>query len=123
MVSRVLSAARGQLTVEQTDTAVSLTWRDELPLPLLTNGEKKKRTLAGLGEVELKAEWKDGLLIVEQKLDGGVRVRREFVHGPDSPRLIVVTTVSGAGPGDITFHYVYDAARPDPGPGPGPLLQ
>lgn len=35
-----------------------------------------------MGGVETKAEWKDGLLIVEQKLDDGIEVRRE----PDRSR-------------------------------------
>ena len=112
-VVRSLASARNRLSVEQSDTAVSLQYSDNLPLPLLTNCKDTKRTLPGLGEAEIKAEWKDGLLIVEQKLDGGIKLRSEYARGPASRRLVVLTTVTGVGPRAVTVRTVYDLEMQD----------
>jgi hypothetical protein len=109
-VMQAIAATRTALKVEQSDTAVVFTWGDGIPLPIRTNGKQTKRTIAALGEVEMKGEWKDGLLVVEQKLEGGAKLRSEYVRGPGSPRLIVLTTVSGGGPREFTIRSVYDAA-------------
>jgi len=86
-VMQAIAATRTALKVEQSDTAVVFTWGDGIPLPIRTNGKQTKRTIAALGEVEMKGEWKDGLLVVEQKLEGGAKLRSEYVRGPGSPRL------------------------------------
>ena len=55
-----------------------------------------------------KAEWKDGRLVLERKLNDNVKIRDEFVRGIASPRLIVNTTVSGIAGRDLVYRTVYD---------------
>jgi hypothetical protein len=107
-VMRVLSEERQRIVIRQTQDTVTFTFADRVPIPYAMNGKKNKRELPGLGEVETKAEWKDGLLNVERKLDGGVKIHDEFVHGPGSPRLIVNTTISGLAGHDVVYRTVYD---------------
>jgi len=107
-VMRVLAEERQRVVVRQMQDTVTFTFADDFPIAYAMNGKKRKRELPGLGEVETKAEWKDGLLIVERKLEGDVKVRDEFVRGPDSPRLIVNTTISGLIGRDFTYRTVYD---------------
>ncbi len=107
-VMRVLAEERQRVIVRQMQDTVTFTFADDFPIAYAMNGKKLKRELPGLGEVETKAEWKDGLLIVERKLEGDVKIRDEFVRGPDSPRLIVNTTISGLIARDFTYRTVYD---------------
>jgi len=107
-VMRVLAEERQRVVVRQTQDTVTFTFADDFPIGYALNGKKWKRELPGLGEVETKAEWKDGLLIVERKLEGDVKIRDEFVRGVDSPRLIVNTTVSGLSGRDFTYRTAYD---------------
>jgi hypothetical protein len=107
----VLARERRGLVVQQTADSLTFTFADDFPIRYTPNGKKEKRTLPGLGETEVKAEWKDGLLIVERKLEDDIEIRDEFVRGPDSPRLIVNTTVSGLAPGELTLRTVYERGQ------------
>jgi hypothetical protein len=107
-VMRVLAEERQRVVVRQVADSVTFTFAADYPIAYATNGRKQKRELPGLGEVETKAEWKGGLLIVERKLEDDVKIRDEFVRGPDSPRLIVNTTIEGLVNRDLTFRTVYD---------------
>jgi hypothetical protein len=52
---------------------------DTLPLP--KRGPQAHIACAGLGEVKVKAEWKNGQLVVERKLEGGTKIRDELARG------------------------------------------
>jgi len=107
-VMRVLAEERQRVVIRQTQDTVTFTFADDFPIACATNGKKAKRELPGLGEVEIKAGWKDGLLIVERKLDGDVKIRDELARGPGSPRLIVNTTISGLIGRDVVYRTVFD---------------
>jgi hypothetical protein len=104
----VLAQERRGLVVRQTADSLTFTFADDFPIRYTPNGKKEKRTLPGLGETEVKAEWKDGLLIVERKLEDDIEIRDEFVRGPDSPRLVVNTTVSGLAPRELALRTVFE---------------
>jgi hypothetical protein len=106
-VIQSLTEGRRRIAVKQSDSIVLLTYGDGAPLESLTDGKEREKAVSGLGKIKVKAEWKDGQLIVERKLEGGIKVREEFTRGLDSPRLITVTIVTGM-PTELKFRSVYD---------------
>jgi len=104
---QMLTEEGSSITVNQSDSTVVLTYANGSSFEIVTDGKEREKAITGLGDVKVKAEWKDGQLVIERKLEDGLKVREEYTRGPDSPRLLVVTSVSGL-PRDLTFRSVYD---------------
>jgi hypothetical protein len=106
-VIQSLTEGRRRIALKQSDSTVLLTYGDGTPIESLTDGKEREKAVGGMGRIKVKAEWQDGWLIVERKLEGGIKVREEFMRAPDSPRLITTTIITGL-PRDLKFRSVYD---------------
>ena len=111
MLVQGLAQHRHQLVVQQVDSVVRFTWGDQAPIEIRTNGHAELRELSGLGEFQMKAEWKHDLLVVERLLENDIKIRDEFMRPVLARRLIVLTKVSGPMPRAITYRSVYDPAN------------
>ena len=97
-----------QFTIVQTDSAITFAFDDTAQLLLLTDGRKLKQEIDVLGDVEIKAKWKDGALVVERKMDGA-KITEHYSRPQYTERLIVTTKVEFSRlPRAIEFQRVYD---------------
>jgi hypothetical protein len=108
---QALAEQRHKLVVQQVDSVIRFTWGDNSPIEVRTDGQVVTHELPGLGEFQMKAEWKHDLLIVERLLPEEIKIRDEFMRPVMARRLIVVTKVSGPMPRAITYRSVYDPAN------------
>jgi hypothetical protein len=108
---RRLAETQRRVLVEQTDSTVIFTWGTGARMELRPDGTKRKHDVRGFGEVEAKAKWEDGQLVLERSLDGGVTVTDEFLRAPGSERLLVTTRLSGSLPREFAFRSVYDREK------------
>ena len=98
-----------QLTISQTDSTLILAGVTGLSRTLFTDGRKRKRELRGVGEVETKARWKDGALMVERKFGNGLKLNESFERSQDGQRLSVLLELHGGPmPRELRFKRVYD---------------
>lgn len=80
-----------QLGIEMSEAEVRLTDGDR-KLILPTDGSWVKDRWDGV-DVDMKAEWQRGVLHLERRYSGGVRVRENFTFDPKG-RLVIETSVS-----------------------------
>ncbi|MDP2577816.1 MAG: hypothetical protein Q8W48_08880 [Candidatus Palauibacterales bacterium] len=106
----IMEAARA-FTITQTDSTVTLNARSGPTRVFYTDGRKVQRMTRGLGEVEVKARWKDGKLQVEQKMESGLKITETYERSEDGERLQVNVKLSGGRlPRDFESRRVYDDA-------------
>ena len=91
---RALHGADDTLTISATTDSVRIGFADGVELRLATNGKTAKFPFRSLDELQVKASWKDGALVLEAK-SNGVKMQELFERGVDSPRLIVTTRIAG----------------------------
>jgi hypothetical protein len=109
-VRRVTDALRTSavlMHIVQTDSTVAVTYADSARLVLSTDGKESTVAWPGVGDVEAKAHWGENGLVVERKLEGGIKVVETYIRAPDSPRLIVNTEMKGT-LRTMKFLRVYD---------------
>lgn len=114
-----LRRSEDTLAIALTDNTVSLRMAEGAELELPTDGRKHKLALERLGDVTARARWHDGALELRRDFAGGIRVEETFERGPGSPRLMVLTKISGSGPRDMELRRVYDLAS-ETGPAAAP---
>jgi hypothetical protein len=100
-------AREDEVEVARADSVLVIRGLGGKDLRIAIDGETVRDTVPGLEEAELKAEWKDGQLVLEEK-GSGLKVQRTMYRGRESPRLIIQTKVSGKLPRTIEFRRVYD---------------
>lgn len=103
-------ARENEVEVTEADSVLVIRGLGGRDLRLAIDGRTVKDTVPGLEEAELKAEWKDGQLVVEEK-GSGLKIQRTIYRGRESPRLIIVTKLSGRVPRTMEFRRVYDLKR------------
>lgn len=104
---RSLMQASETLALRQTASDVTVTYADSFTVTVPTDGKKVERTWPGVGKVELKAEWKEGQLQLERKLEG-IKVTELFSRSPGSSRLVDAVKVKGPMPREISLERIYD---------------
>jgi len=96
--------------IERTDSTVSIAYPDH-QLRLFTDGRKQKIEGANGREVEYRARWAEGKLLLERRLDGGLLLSEEYIIQPGTGRLHVLTRLEGDRlPMPVAFVRVYDPA-------------
>lgn len=108
MMRNVLQAS-GALRIVQDDstiTVVDLEGRLRVHHP---DGRKKSYPVQGVGNVESRAKWDDGKLVVELRLDDGIRVSRTYELDEESRQLHVRMRMEGGQlQRAMDFRRVYD---------------
>jgi hypothetical protein len=98
--------------IEETDSTLVLTGAEGIRRVFHPDGRERKERIPGLGVVTVKTRWKAGKLVVERKMEGGVKIVETFERSPDGRKLYVDLQVVGAAR-PLRFRRVYDAADDD----------
>ena len=96
-----------RLAIAGAGGVISVEYEDGAKLQIVANGKKLKHVFRGHDEVESKAKWQDGRLEIEHKI-GHVRIIEKYSRAPESPRLVVTTTVKGRLPRPMEFRRTYN---------------
>lgn len=107
-IRRIATVAPRTLELAVSDSLVTLYIPREEPW-VLPFGEKVKRQEGEDVEIEAKAEWQAGRLVVTRSASGGGSVSEMFMPSVDGRKLTVDVQISlGQMGGDVEFHRVYD---------------
>jgi hypothetical protein len=110
-LQELLKAAEA-FTITQTDSTVAFESEGGSPLVLHPDGRKADQMVRGIGKVELKARWKDDRLIVERKLESGLKLEQSYERSQDGKRLLLKVELSGGSlPDFIELRRIYEVAR------------
>lgn len=101
------------LTIRATDSTVILA-EDSTDTLTLRDGQKLKQKVAGGGDIEDRARWQGGDLVLDRTVSGGGKVVEDFLRSQDGKQLYVIVSVTGMRGRSIEFRRVYDSAPTDP---------
>ena len=103
--------AAESFTIRQDDSTVVIAY-PERSLMLFTDRRKQKEVVGDDVEIEYRAWWESGKLLIERKLDGGLTLTEEYSAHAGTGRLHVLTRLEGDRlPRTIAFVRVYDPAK------------
>ncbi len=106
--------AAESFTIRQDDSTVVIAY-PERSLMLFTDRRKQKEVVGDDLEIEYRAWWEGGKLLIERKLDGGLTLTEEYSAHAGTGRLHVLTRLEGDRlPQTIAFVRVYDPAKDTP---------
>ncbi len=106
--------AAESFTIRQDDSTVVIAYSERI-LTLFTDRRKQKEVVGDDVEIEYRAWWEGGKLLIERKLDGGVTLTEEYSAHAGTGRLHVLTRLEGDRlPRTIAFVRVYDPAKDTP---------
>ena len=101
------------IKIAQSGAEVRVGVGDAQGYTFITDGKKRKES-SSVGEMEVKARWKDDRLVVETRLEGGLKTTRTlWLDASSGTRaLVVVIKVEGGKlPNAVQARYVYHAAK------------
>ncbi len=111
-IRRIATVPPRTLELSVSDSLVTLHVPREEPW-VLPFGQEVKRDVADDVEVEAKAEWKGGGLVVTRSVSGGGTVTESYMPSVDGVKLTVAVAMSMSLMGaDVEFQRVYDVRRP-----------
>ena len=102
--------APSAFTLQQADSAVTVTGEDGQPLLLYADGRKLVQRVDGGGDLEIKAHWQGNDFVVERRVKGGGKVTEDYLRSQDGKQLFVIVGFEGSGGRSIQFRRVYDPA-------------
>ncbi len=106
--------AAESFAIRQDDSTVVIVY-PEHSLTLFTDRRKQKEVVGDDVEIEYRAWWESGKLLIERKLDGGLTLTEEYSAHAGTGRLHVLTRLEGDRlPRTIAFVRVYDPAKDTP---------
>jgi hypothetical protein len=100
--------APARITIAVTGDTVLIARGDSAPETFVANGRKVKRPWLE-GEAEIRAEWKDGRLRIERKLENDLKFEETWTVDAVTRRLIVQTVVDGPITRKIELRRSYSA--------------
>lgn len=106
ILRRMATVAPRRLEIALSDSSVVVSAPREEPWMLLF-GEKTKRMMPDSVEVEARAEWEEGRVVVTRKVSGGGEVTETYMPSLDGSRMVVAVTFSPGGRGGVEFRRVY----------------
>ena len=99
------------LTIEQTDTSVTISDPRGTPRTYRTDGHKSLEPLLGADSLEIVARWKDGKLTTERRLGSFGTIRETYRLDAEAHQLIVDVKLTGSqGDAPLEMHRIYTAA-------------
>jgi hypothetical protein len=109
-MSMVREAVR-RIDLQQGDSTVTIIYDLGRASLLYTDGRKLEQELRGGAKMEIRAGWKGEYFIVERKIDGGGKIKEEYMIPTGTGQLFVITRLEiDRMPQPIEFRRVYDAA-------------
>lgn len=99
-----------ELTIEQTDSTVSISDVRGTPRVYRTDGKKQTEPLLGADTLEITAKWKDGKLSTERKLGSYGSIRETYRVDTEAHQLIIDVKLTGAqGGSPVEMRRIYVA--------------
>jgi hypothetical protein len=100
------------LSIDQTDSTVTLVADSADTLTLATSGPKFKQKVEGGGDIEDRARWQGNDLVVDRSVSGGGKVVEDYLRSQDGKQLYVIVSFTGMRGRSIEFRRVYDVSVP-----------
>jgi hypothetical protein len=103
------------LSIDQTDSTVTLVADSGDALTLAIDGHKVKQKVEGGGDIEDRARWQGNNLVVDRSVSGGGKIVEDYLRSQDGKQLYVIERFTGMRGRSIEFRRVYDSvptARP-----------
>jgi hypothetical protein len=101
------------LSIDQTDSTVTLVVDSADALTLSIDGHKVKQKVDGGGDIEDRARWQGDNLIVDRSVSGGGKIVEDYLRSQDGKQLYVIVRFTGMRGRSIEFRRVYDSVPAD----------
>jgi hypothetical protein len=101
------------LSIDQTDSTVTLVVDSADPLTLATDGHKVRQKVEGGGDIEDRARWQGDNLVVDRSVSGGGKIVEDYLRSQDGKQLYVIVRFTGMRGRSIEFRRVYDSVPAD----------
>ena len=107
---RMLINAAMRLNIVVGDSTVTVVAAEGSRMIFYPDGRKVETPIEGVGTIETKAQWKGDKLVVERKMDGGMKITSNYEIKSDGAQLHVKMKFEGGRiPGKVEVLRVYDA--------------
>ena len=107
---RMLVDAAMRLNIVVEDSTVTIVAAEGSRIILYPDGRKVETSVEGAGGIETKAQWKGDKMVVERKMEGGMKITSEYEIKSDDAQLHVKMKFEGGRiPGKVEVLRVYDA--------------
>lgn len=107
---RMLMDAAMRLNIVVGDSTVTIVAAEGSRMILYPDGRKVEVPVEGAGMVETKVQWKGDKLVIERKMDGGMKITSKYEIKSDGAQLHVRMRFEGGRiPGKVEVLRVYDA--------------
>jgi hypothetical protein len=104
-----LMEASAALNIVQDDSTVTIVGIEGSRIVLYPDGRKVEYPVEGAGNVETRAPWVDGSLVVERTMEGGPRATQTYELASEGRQMhIRVRLEGGQLPAPLEFRRVYD---------------
>lgn len=104
-----LMGASAALNIVQDDSTVTIVGIEGSRIVLYPDGRKVEYPVEGAGNVEARAHWVDGSLVVERTTEGGPRATQTYELASEGRQMhIKVRLEGGQLPAPMEFRRVYD---------------
>jgi hypothetical protein len=104
-----LMEAAAALNIVQDDSTVTIVGIEGSRIVLYPDGRKVEYPVEGAGNVETRAHWVDGSLVVERTMEGGPRATQTYELVSEGRQMhIRVRLEGGQLPAPLEFRRVYD---------------
>lgn len=99
-----------RIDLQQGDSTVTLTYDQQRPLVLHTDGRELEQELPSGSKMKVRAGWNGRYFVVERKIDGGGTITEQYFKSSVTDQLHVITRIEmGRMPRAMQFLRVYDA--------------
>lgn len=115
-VRRLAMTVPTRIDIALSDSLVTVTYAGQDPF-VLPFGKKVERPLGDHLELETKAVWSEGRLVVERDVSGGGGVSETFMPSVDGARLTIDVDFTGGPGGGFDFQRVYNHPEAKAGSG------
>jgi hypothetical protein len=107
---RLVWDAPQTLTIQQTDSTVSLAADSTPELVLPVNGKKVVIKQDTLADVEVKGKWQGIDFVVQRKVSGGGTITEDYLHSASGNQLFVIVSFTTPNGRSLQFRRVYDGS-------------
>lgn len=106
---RLVTVPPRHMRLQLSDSSVTVAYAPE-DVWVLAFGDKVKRDMGDGVELQARADWEEGRLVVSRSMSGGGSVTETYMPSVDGKKLTVVVETSMGGRGGVEFRRVYDVA-------------
>jgi hypothetical protein len=112
------AASSALLKIQHEDPALSIVDGLGRQHQLYTDGRKVEEQRSLGGTTQIRANWKDGRIVVTTEPERGPKITDTYAVAADGSQLTVTTRIEGHRGHPVEIRRVYDAVKPAPAPPP-----